>query len=316
MITQLLQRTVSGLITLAVVLVVVFFALEALPGDACTIYLERDAQGEALAQCRHDLGLDQPALARFAHWAADLASGDLGTSLVRDRPVAEILAPRIRNTFVLGGIAAVVALPIAVVLGTAAALARDRLFDLAASAIVLVAMTVPEFVIATILVFVFAISLQWAPAVVTVSAGAPLSDLLPTMVLPVAVLTTTIVAHIMRVQRASVVETLSADFVDAARLRGLSTWRIVLFHVLPPALPPALSVTAISLASLLGGVVIIERVFNYPGLGTLALQAIHERDLPVVQSAVVVFAVTYLTLAFLADLLTQILDPRSRRAGA
>ena len=313
MITHLLQRTVSGLITLIVVLIVVFFALEALPGDACTVYLEQEARGEPLAACRRDFGLDQPVLLRFADWATDMASGDLGTSITRDRPVAEVLAPRIRNTFVLGGIAAAVAVPIALILGTAAALRRDGVFDLAASAIVLIAMTVPEFVIATVLVFLFAISLQWAPAVVTVSAGAPLSDLLPTMILPVAVLTTTIVAHIMRVHRASVVENLSADFVEAARLRGLPTWRIVLYHVLPSALPPALSVAAISLASLLGGVVIIERVFNYPGLGSLALQAIHERDLPVIQSAVVVFAVTYLALAVLADLLTEILDPRSRR---
>ena len=309
---MLVQRALAGGATLAVVLTVVFVALEALPGDACTAYLERDAKGEMLRECRRDLGLDRPVWTRFAQWAAGLAAGDLGVSLVRDRPVAEILAPRIRNTFVLVGFAALLAVPIAILAGTAAALRRDGPFDLTVSAVVLIGMAVPEFVIATVLVFLFAVSLPWAPAVVTVSAGAPLADLLPTMALPIAVFTTTIVAHVMRVQRASVIDTLSADFVQAARLRGLPAWRTVLFHVLPSSLPPAISVVAISMASLLGGVVIIERVFNFPGLGTITLQAIHQRDLAVVQGSVVVFTLTYLGLTLLADLAAGLLDPRAR----
>ncbi|MBO6638535.1 MAG: ABC transporter permease [Roseitalea sp.] len=313
MLANLLTRTLSGFVTLVVVLVIVFFALEALPGDACTAYLERDARDALLAACRERFGLDEPVPARFSSWAMALASGDLGTSILRDRPVGDILWPRFRNTALLAGVAAAMAVPIALVFGTLAALRQDGVFDIAASTVVLVAMTVPEFVIATVLVFIFAIWLQWAPAVVTVSAGAPVGDLIGAIALPAAVLTTTLVAHAMRVHRATVVEYLAFEFVEAARLRGLPKWRIVLFDVLPAALPPTLSVTAVSLAGVLGGVVIIERVFNYPGLGTLALQAILERDLPVLQGAVAVFAVTYVLLAITADLLTELLDPRTRR---
>lgn len=312
----LLRRTISALITLAVVLIVVFVALEALPGDACTAFLERDAYGEALANCRTELGLDRQLAGRFSDWASGLLQGDLGQSLARRRPVLDVIAPRVRNTFVLTGTAALIAVPFAFALGVLTAVRRDSRFDLVASSLTFVAMTVPEFVVATVLVFVFAITLQWLPAVSTVAVDAPLARLLPSIVLPAAVLSFVMVAHVMRVVRTGMIDALASEFAQAARLRGLSPARVVLSHALPSVLPPAFSVTAMSLASLFGGVVIIERVFNYPGLGTLTLQAIHDRDLPVVQGAVLVFAATYIGLNFLADALTVVVDPRSRTARA
>lgn len=313
---MLLRRTISALLTLAVVLVVVFAALEALPGDACTAFLERDAYGEALANCRAGLGLDRPLVARFSDWAGGLVQGDLGHSLARRRPVLDVIGPRVRNTFVLTGTAAVIAVPSALLLGVLTAVWRDSPFDLVASSVTFVAMTVPEFVVATVLVFVFAITLQWLPAVSTVAVDAPLARLLPSIVLPVVVLSFVMIAHIMRVVRTGMIDALASEFAQAARLRGLSPARIVVSHALPSVLPPALGVTAMSLASLFGGVVIIERVFNYPGLGTLTLQAIHDRDLPVVQGAVTVFTATYIGLNLLADALAAIADPRTRTEPA
>ncbi|MBB4232538.1 ABC transporter permease [Rhizobium mongolense] len=266
-----------------------------------------------LRNCRVQLGIDQPALIRFGEWAGALLHGELGTSLSRERPVTEVIAPQLRNTILLAVLAALVAIPVSIVLGILAAVRRGSTFDLGVSAFFLVAMTLPEFVIATVLIFIFAISLQWLPAITVVPTGAPILEMLPNVVLPVAVLSLVMVAHTMQVVRTRVIETMQSGFIEASRLRGLSFQRVLLGHVLPSALPPALNVIALSLASLLGGVIVIERVFNYPGLGTLTLQAIHDRDMPLVQGVVVIFTLTYIGLGLIADLISTLLDPRIAR---
>lgn len=302
------------MLSLVLVLCVCFFALEALPGDACTTFLDQDAQDpELLHNCRVKLGIDQPIPVRFRKWTEAFLHGDLGTSLARDRPVAEVIAPHLRNTFLLAIFAASVAFPVSIVLGVLAAVWRGTAFDIGMSAVFLVAMTLPEFLIATVLIFIFAISLQWLPAITVVPTGAPIPEMLPNIILPVAVLSLVMVAHTMQVVRTRVIETMQSDFVEASRLRGLSFQRVLLGHALPSALPPTLNVITLSLASLLGGVVVIERVFNYPGVGTLTLQAIHDRDMPLVQAVVVIFALTYVSLSLLADLTSTFLDPRIAR---
>ncbi|RWJ43146.1 ABC transporter permease [Mesorhizobium sp.] len=307
----LLHALLSRMLSLAAVLCVCFIALETLPGDACTAFLDQDAQDpELLHNCRARLGIDQPTLIRLGGWVGALIHGDLGTSLSRGRPVTEVLAPQLRNTILLAVLAALVAIPVSIVLGILAAVRRGSTFDVGISAFFLVAMTLPEFVIATVLIFVFAISLQWLPAITVVPTGAAILEMLPNVVLPVAVLSLVMVAHTMQVVRTRVIETMQSGFIEASRLRGLSFRRVLLGHALPSALPPALNVIALSLASLLGGVVVIERVFNYPGLGTLTLQAIHDRDMPLVQGVVVIFTLTYIGLSLIADLISTLLDPR------
>lgn len=308
---SVLLPLLSRALSLVIVLCVCFVALETLPGDACTTFLDQDAQDpELLYSCRVKLGIDRPIFIRFGEWAGALLHGDLGISLTRDRPVTEVIASPLRNTFLLTFFAALVAIPSSIVLGIIAAAWRGSTFDIGLSAFFLIAMTLPEFVIATVLIFVFAISLQWLPAITVVPTGAPILEMLPNIVLPVAILSLVMVAHTMQVVRTRVIETMQSGFVETSRLRGLSYRRILLGHALPSALPPALNVIALSLASLLGGVVVVERVFNYPGLGTLTLQAIHDRDLPLVQGVVVVFTMTYIGLSLLADLISTLLDPR------
>ncbi|UVC15185.1 ABC transporter permease [Mesorhizobium onobrychidis] len=292
-----------------------FIALQLLPGDACTAFLGQDAFGDTLAKCRLDLQLDRPLLLRFFDWVSDMAAGRFGTSLTTGTPVAEILAPRVRNTFLLGGTAASISVPLSIGLGVLAAVWRDSVFDLLVSSTVLVAVATPEFVIATILIFVFALELQWLPAISVFPADAPITAMLPSLVLPAVVLSFHMSAHIMRVTRTRMIEALSSDFILATRLRGIRRLRLCVVHALPSALPPVLSISALSIASSLGGVVVIERVFNYPGIGTLTLQAIYDRDMPVLQATVLVFVCTYGALTFLADIISKRIDPRMGKSA-
>lgn len=313
----LLRALLSRMLSLVAVLCICFIALESLPGDACTAFLAQDAQDPQLLQnCRAKLGIDRPVLVRFEEWTGAILHGNLGISLTQNRPVMEVIAPQLRNTFLLAISAALVAIPVSLVLGILAAIWRGSMFDIGLSAAFLIAMTLPEFLVATVLVFVFAISLQWLPAITVVPVNAPVLRMLPNIVLPVAVLSLVMVAHTMQVVRTRVIEVMESEFVEASRLRGLSFGRILFRHALPSALPPALNVIALSLASLLGGVVVIESVFNYPGLGTLTLQAIHDRDMPLVQAVVVIFTLTYIGLSSLADLISALLDPRIARRRA
>ncbi|WFU51747.1 ABC transporter permease [Sinorhizobium terangae] len=233
--------------------------------------------------------------------------------MARNRPVAEILAPRLLNTFLLVGFSALIAIPISFGFGIAAAVKRDSFFDIASSALIIMAMAIPEFVIATILILIFSIFLRILPAVSIISGNDTVIQILANAALPIGVLSIVMIAHIMRVMRTSMIDILDSDFIKVGTFRGLSFSRLVFRHALPSALPPALNVTAMSLASLLGGVVVIERVFNYPGLGTLTLQAIHDRDMPVVQATVIIFTATYVGLGMLADFASSLADPSLRR---
>lgn len=286
-----------------------------LPGDSCTAYLGQAVEPGALAACRHEFGLERPMTVRYAEWLSALVKGDLGRSLKLRQPVAELLAPRVRNTLVLAGLAAIVGVPLALALGVMAAIFRDRFPDLLVSALSIVLMTVPEFVSATLLILVFAIKLRWAPAVTIVPPGAPLRELLPSLGLPAGTLVLVLIAHVLRVARAATVEALESEHVEMARLKGVSPINVLFRHALPGAAPTMISIVALTLAWLLGGVVIVERVFNYPGLGTLMVQAIYDRDMPLLQAITLIFAATYIVLALLSDLLAMTFNPRLRRAG-
>ena len=314
MLSYALRRILLGLLTVGLVSAMIFFAVEALPGDACTAVLQRDAHGQRLENCRREMGLDRPAAARYLDWVGGAIRGDLGASAGSGKPITELVGARLANTLMLAGLAMAVGVPLALLLGVVTALARDRAADLALSTAAILAMTIPEFVTATLLIFVFSVWLGWVPGIVLASADAPVSALFPTIWLPVAVLTMVMTAHILRTVRSSMIDVMEGDFVQMARLKGVPAWRVVWRHALPSALLPAINVVALTVAWLLGGVVVVEKVFNYPGLGRFMVDSITERDLPVVQGLALVVASAYVAVNLAADLLALLLDPRLRTA--
>ena len=223
MIRLLARRLTLGLLTLVLVSGIVFVAVEALPGDTCTAYLGRMAQGKRLENCRRDFGLERPALIRYANWIAAAVQGDLGTSLKRKKPISGIIGMRLRNTLVLGLAAMIIGVPIAVLLGIVAGLWRDRPLDLWVSTTAILAMTIPEFVSATILILVFSVWLGWLPGIVTTPPGAPLFEFLSDILLPIAALALVMTAHILRMVRTSVIDVMASDYVQMARLKGVPT---------------------------------------------------------------------------------------------
>jgi peptide/nickel transport system permease protein len=312
MLRLIFRRMFLGAATVAMVSALIFAAVEALPGDACTAILQRDATGQRLENCRRELGIDRPAVTRYVEWAAGALRGDLGVSAHNGRSIASLVGDRLKNTILLAACALAAGIPLALLLGTITALRRDRPVDVVLSTTTILAMTVPEFVSATVLIFVFSIWLGWVPGIVTVSANAPAAAFFPGIVLPVVVLTMVMTAHILRTVRSSVIEVLSSDYVQMATLKGLPWRRVVLRHVLPNALLPAVNVIALTIGWLLGGVVVVEKVFNYPGLGNYMIDAISDRDLPVVQAIALILASVYVGVNLAADILTMVLNPRFR----
>ncbi len=297
---------------MAFIAVVVFGAVELMPGNACTAYLGRDAKGAKLASCEARLGLDRPALVRFAEWAGGALRGDLGVSVQRGKPITEMVGWRLRNTVILSAIAVLFGVPLAILLGVVAGLYRDRLPDMILSAGAIFAMTIPEFVSATIMILVFAIGLGWASGIVTAGYKAPVLELAASSVLPAATLTLVLTAHILRMVRSSVIDVLASDYVLMARLKGVPFRRIVLRHVLPNSLLPAISVIGLTVAWLLGGAVVVESVYNYPGLGRMAVDAVSDRDIPLVQAIALLVCGIYIVANLATDLLSLLLNPRLR----
>ncbi len=312
MLALLVRRLALGVVTVWLVSVIIFAGVEVLPGDACTVVLERDAQGEVLENCRKNLGLDRPAFERYIDWASGAAHGDFGVSADGQTKISKEVALRVKNSILLAAGALSVGVPLAIFLGVIAGLARDRFADIFVSTAAIFAMTIPEFVSATILVLVFSIWLGWLPAVVLTPADAPALEFWPEFIPATIVLTMVMVAHIMRMVRSSVIEVMSSEFVQMATLKGVPYGRIVLRHALPSALLPAINVVALTVAWLLGGVVVVEVVFNYPGIGRMTIDAISDRDLPIIQALVMLIAATYVLVNLVADLASMLLNPRLR----
>lgn len=314
MLKLVLRRLALGLLTVGLVSFIIFGAVEALPGDACTAILQQDAEGQRLANCRSELGLDQPAWQRYGQWVAGLLRGDLGLSTHGQRPIAGIVKDRLANSLLLGACALAIGLPLAFGLGIVAALRRDHWIDLGISSTAIAAMTIPEFVSATVLILVLSVWLGWLPGIVTVSASAPWQQFFPDVLLPAVVLAMVMTAHILRTVRSSMIEVLDSDFSRMALLKGVPYWSRIWRHILPNALLPAINVVALTIAWLIGGVVVIETVFNYPGLGRLTVTAISERDLAVIQTIALIVSAVYVSINLAADLLTLAANPRLRTA--
>ena len=232
----------------------------------------------------------------------------------KKKPVTELIGNRFRNTVVLASAAALVGIPLAIVLGVIAGLTRDKWPDILVSTTSIVGMTLPGFVTATILIYFFAIRLEWFPAITLVPSNVPVVELLPNIVLPIITLTLIMVAHILRLVRTNMIDVLTSDYVQMAKLKGVPHWNIVFKHALPNAMLPTINVVALTLAWLLGGVAIIETVFNYPGIGQLMITAITDRDFALVQGIAIILAVIYIALNLIADVLSMILNPKLRTA--
>ncbi|MBY6136764.1 ABC transporter permease [Nocardioides marinus] len=308
------SRLALGAVTLLAVSALMFVGIELLPGDLAQQILGQSATPETLAAFRAELGLDQPAHLRYLDWLAAAAQGDFGTSMASQRAVADLLSTRLTNTMFLACYAAVIAVPVAILLGLLSALWRNSLFDRSVNVGALGAISMPEFFVAYLLVLFLSIRMGWFPTLARIDEASSFGDALYRSFLPALTLILVVIAHMMRMTRAAIINVLAAPYIEMARLKGVPRWRVIVLHALPNALAPIINVVALNLAYLIVGVVVVEVVFSYPGLGQLLVDAVASRDFPVVQAVGLFFAGTYITLNVLADILSILSNPRLRHA--
>lgn len=312
---MLLRRGGFGVITLVVVSIIVFLATQALPGDAARAILGKEATPERLAALRQQLGLDNSLATQYVHWVGNLFQFDLGTSLAAQRPVSEILGSAAVNTGILMILAAIIAIPLSIALGTLTAMAKDRMSDRVTSVITLIFAALPEFVVGILLVLLLSTGvLHIFPAVYVDSGGSVL--LQPQqLVLPVLTLVLAIFPYITRIMRATVLEVLESEYVRQARLKGIPERLVIIRHAIPNAIGPVAQVIALQLAWLVGGVVLVEYLFRFPGVGFALTDAVTNRDMPLIQALVLLIAAFYVVVNLLADVVTLIANPRVRTAN-
>ncbi|WP_323777967.1 ABC transporter permease [Leisingera sp.] len=308
--TIILKRLLIGLLTLWVVTIIIFAAIELLPGDIATEVLGQAATEESLAAFREKFDLNHPVYERYISWLSGAVTGDFGISLANQRPISELIGHRTANTFFLAGYAAAIAVPIAVVSGMLAALYNGSVFDRMLSSSTLAAISFPEFFVAYILILIFSVGLGWFPSLADVDVDTSLGERLYRTFLPAMTLTLIVLAYMMRMTRAAILNLLALPYIEMAHLKGIKRWRVIAVHALPNALAPILNVIALNLAYLIVGVVLVEVVFVYPGLGQILVDSVSNRDVTVVQAACLIFAATYILLNLLADILSIIANPR------
>ncbi|UPK05790.1 ABC transporter permease [Bradyrhizobium sp. 170] len=307
-----LVRIAIAILTLGFVSVVVFLGTEILPGDVAEALLGQSATPEAVAGLRQALHLDLPAYTRYFLWLGGLLSGDPGRSLVNGLPVAGLIASRLPNSLMLAAVTAVVCVPIALMLGITSAIWRGSIYDRVTSFLTMSIVAMPEFLIATLAVIVFAVNLRWFPALSYSTEIGSLGQFFRLFGLPVFTLSCVMIAWMMRMTRAAVIDTLRSSYVEMAVLKGARPMRVVLTHALPNTIGPIANAVALSLSHLLGGAIIVEIVFNYPGLARLLVDAVSTRDMPLLQACVMIFCSAYLFLVMLADIAGILSNPRLR----
>lgn len=305
-------RLAAGVLSLLAVSVVVFAITAVLPGDAAQEKLGQDATPEALEALRKQMGLDKPALLRYGQWLAGMVRADPGQSVVTGASVAEMIASRIPNSLLLAAVTALFSVPVALTLGIVCALWRGSFFDRFISMTSVAVVSVPEFLVATLAVLIFAVQLKWLPALAyAVDISSP-GQMLRSLAMPVLSLGSVIVAQMLRMTRAALIDQLGAPYIEMVRLKGATPARTVLAHALPNAVGPIANAVALSLSYLLGGVIIIEIIFNYPGIARLMVDAVTQRDMPLVQACAMIFCAGYLILVTLADICGIVANPRLR----
>lgn len=309
-------RIILGIATLFAVSVLIFAATEVLPGDVASAVLGQGATPDTLKEFRHELGLDQPAYVRYGKWLGGVVHGDFGKALTNKRDVIKTLWPRFKATLFLAGFAACIAVPLAVGLGILAAINEGKWPDKLANILSLAAISVPEFFVAYLLILLFSVKFRVFPSLATVYSDMSLGESLYTAALPAFALTLLVTAHMLRMTRSSVLSIMSQPYIEMAFLKGLPRSRVIVRHALPNAAAPIIAVVALNLAYLIVGVVVIEVVFVYPGVGQYMVDGVSKRDLPVVQACGLVFAGTFIILNTTADLLSILVNPRLRKPKA
>ena len=309
------RRLAAGIVTLVIVSIVVFAATQVLPGNAAYAILGRDATPERLHALELQLHLDQSAASQYFAWLGGLLTGNPGKSLANGQPVWGFVAPRLVNSAVLVGVSGLVGSLVGVLIGAIAALRKDKPFDHAISVVSLVVTALPEFVIAISLVIFFStVVFQVLPAVSVLPPGTYAWQQPDLLVLPVATLVLVIFPYIFRMMRGAMIEALESDYVEMARLKGLPVWRVLLVHALPNALPPTVQVIGLNLLYLAGGIVVVEYVFDFPGIGQGLVSAVSNRDIPVIQLIVIILAAFYVFINILTDVVALLATPRRRLA--
>jgi peptide/nickel transport system permease protein len=308
-----LRRLGLGVVTLWVVSVLVFAGTEILPGDVAEAILGQSATPEAVAAIRAQLNLDRPAPVRYFEWLTNLLHGDLGMSLSANMAITEMVSERLQNTLMLAALTAAFSIPLALAMGLAAAMFPGGRVDRFVTISTLFLLSVPEFFIAATLVLIFAVHLQWLPAITYVTEYESLWQLVKSLALPILTLTTSVVAHMARMTRAAIINVMTSPYIEMAILKGVPRARIVLRHALFNAVGPVVNVVALNLAYLVSGVVIVETVFAYPGLAKLMVDAVSRRDMPLVQACAMIFCTAYILFILIADVLAILANPRLRQ---
>jgi len=308
-----LRRLALGVLTLFLVSLVVFGATQALTGDTARAILGKEATPERLTTLREQLGLNRSKTTQYLSWLKGVTVGDLGTSLAQGTSVTSALSFRLRNSAVLVLVAALISVPLSILIGAWSAYRRDRPFDVSHSIVSLTLASLPEFVIGILLIILLSTQVfHIFPAISRIPSGSSAWNQPDRLVLPVLALVLSVQPYISRILRASMIDVLESDYIQMARLKGLKEWTVVAWHALPNGLAPAVQATAISLAWLAGGVVVIEYLFAFPGIGSLYVDAIANRDLPVVQAITMIIAALYIGLNLVADIITILISPRLR----
>jgi peptide/nickel transport system permease protein len=312
----ILRRCAFGVLVVFGCSLLIFLALHALPSDPAQAILGKDASPQALAHLRQFLGLNRPVVTQYLSWLGDLLGGDLGRDYATQQPVATELGPALYASGCLLLATAVIAIPLSILLGAAAALRRDRLLDRGTLAVSLILTAVPEFVIGILLVMLLAtVVFRVLPSIAILPSGSSPFAHPRQLVLPVLTLVLAVVPYLYRLVRGTMIDVLESEYITMARLKGLPERRVVLRHALPNALIPVTQASAIIMSYLLGGIVVVEYVFNYPGIGTLLTQAIANRDIPMIEIVSIVLTAGVVLFNLAADVLTVLLTPKLRTAG-
>jgi peptide/nickel transport system permease protein len=313
---QLLRRIALGILTLWLVSLVVFAAVIALPGDAATAILGKEATPDRVAALREQLHLNESVVTQYTQWLKGILTFNFGNSAATQQPVTQLLSDRVANSAFLVFVASVIAIPLSIGIGVWMAMRRDRPVDTITSTVTLVLAALPEFVIAILLILIFATGLfHIFPAVSLLAPGQKAWQDPQVVVLPAATLILAVTPYISRIMRGSTIEVLESEYVTMARLKGLPERRVIWRHAVPNAVVPGIQVTALQLAWMAGGVVVVESVFSYPGIGAALVDAVGNNDIVVVQAVTMLAAAIYVFLNLAADLVTIMVTPRLRTAG-
>jgi peptide/nickel transport system permease protein len=306
------KRLGLGVVILLVISIIIFFMVELLPGDIAQAVLGQGATEENVAALRKEMGLDKPAIVRYLEWLGGAVMFDFGNSIVTGESVANTIGDRFMNTLFLAAYAAVIAVPVSIILGVIVALLRNSIFDRVANVVALSFISSPEFFLGYILILYFAVQSGMFPAISSLSDDMSLADLLYRTFLPALTLVLVVMAHMMRMTRAAIINLLASPYIEMARLKGTPPWKVIVKHALPNAWAPIINVVALNLAYLITGVVLVEVVFVYPGIGQALVDAVSKRDFPVVQACCLIFAATFILLNLAADVGAILTNPRLR----